>query len=192
MPVTIIAKDKRQRTKIATLELDAAISVVYSRTADVTDHPVERGSNVSDHVRPKPVEIKIEGMLTNTPIGVGITVDPFSTITPTSTDRSSKAFTELHRLFEAGETLKIVSELFSFENMVIQSLDIPRDSKSGDAFFFTCNLKQIRMVKGERVTVSIPRASTKASQGAKPKNETPEKPASLAKKVVKVFTSVIK
>jgi hypothetical protein len=47
--------------------LDAVISELHSMQSDVTEHPVEEGVDVSDHIRPKPNEIRLECKVTNTP-----------------------------------------------------------------------------------------------------------------------------
>lgn len=50
-----------------TMELDASVHEQHDETATITDHPVERGSNVADHLRPDPKSISIEGVISNTP-----------------------------------------------------------------------------------------------------------------------------
>lgn len=50
-----------------TLTLDASIRESHTATSTVTDHPVERGSNVADHIRPDPDTLTMEAMISNTP-----------------------------------------------------------------------------------------------------------------------------
>jgi len=50
-----------------TLTLDASVREVHTGSSTVTDHPVERGSNVADHIRPDPDQLTIEGVISNTP-----------------------------------------------------------------------------------------------------------------------------
>lgn len=50
-----------------TLTLDASVHETHAATSTVTDHPVERGSNVADHIRPDPDQLTIEGHISNTP-----------------------------------------------------------------------------------------------------------------------------
>lgn len=51
-----------------TISLDASVNEVHRLSAIVTDHPVESGVNISDHVRPDLDRIEIEGVISNTPI----------------------------------------------------------------------------------------------------------------------------
>ncbi len=50
--------------------LDCATSETPVFEADVTSHPVEKGSDVTDNMRVKPVRYTVEGIVSDTPIGV--------------------------------------------------------------------------------------------------------------------------
>lgn len=49
------------------LDYDLTISETHTHMADVTDHPVEVGSDVSDNVRINPTELSLVIFMTNTP-----------------------------------------------------------------------------------------------------------------------------
>lgn len=48
--------------------IDVSIKETHGLSAEVTDHPVERGANVADHIRPMPRTFTMDGLVTNTPI----------------------------------------------------------------------------------------------------------------------------
>jgi hypothetical protein len=48
--------------------LDATVRQVHRASATITEHPVEEGSNISDHIRPDLDAIRVEAVITNTPI----------------------------------------------------------------------------------------------------------------------------
>lgn len=50
------------------IELDAVLSEGHEASADVTEHPVEAGVAISDHVRRKLRTLEIVGVISNTPI----------------------------------------------------------------------------------------------------------------------------
>lgn len=50
------------------IALDASIQETHTATNTITDHPVEKGINVADHIRPEPDQLSIEGEISNTPI----------------------------------------------------------------------------------------------------------------------------
>jgi hypothetical protein len=51
------------------LLLDASPSRQHTVSAQVTEHPVERGAPATDYIRPMPRRLTVEGFITNTPIG---------------------------------------------------------------------------------------------------------------------------
>jgi len=52
---------------IGPIWIDVSISEKHGLTAEVSDHPVERGTNIVDHIRPTPRTVQIEGLVTNHP-----------------------------------------------------------------------------------------------------------------------------
>ncbi len=50
------------------VQLDAAISETHTTTAQITDHQVEVGANISDNIRPMPKKLSLQGIVTNHPI----------------------------------------------------------------------------------------------------------------------------
>ncbi len=50
--------------------LDVSVREAHGLSADVTEHPVESGADVADHIRPKQRTVTIEGVISNTPIDV--------------------------------------------------------------------------------------------------------------------------
>jgi hypothetical protein len=48
--------------------IDVSVREGHELQAEVTEHPVESGANVADHIRPLPAAISIEGIVTNHPI----------------------------------------------------------------------------------------------------------------------------
>jgi hypothetical protein len=62
----IITFEKGGSTK--EIEFDAVVRETHSTGAQVTDHFVEKGINVADHVRPNAERLAVEAMVTNTPI----------------------------------------------------------------------------------------------------------------------------
>lgn len=51
-----------------TLGFDATMSETHDNVAEVTEHPVEDGSKIADHVRIQPFSFSCEVYITNTPI----------------------------------------------------------------------------------------------------------------------------
>jgi hypothetical protein len=59
---------EKAKARIGIVELDASLSETHSMSAEVTNHPVEEGSEISDHIRKQPDSIQISGVVSNTPL----------------------------------------------------------------------------------------------------------------------------
>ena len=142
----------RTLAQIGTVTLDVSISEQHTGTNEVTDHPVEEGVNIVDHVRPKPDTLKIEGLVTNTPSPTSdapsfpVTVGDVTFLSKSKFDaaRAGTAYSDLLALKENATLITVVTGLRTYDNMVIESLDVPRDARTGQALRFSCSLKQIR------------------------------------------------
>lgn len=56
-------------SNVSSLLLDASPGRTHTASAQVTEHPVEKGTPATDNIRPLPRKLSIEGFITNTPIG---------------------------------------------------------------------------------------------------------------------------
>jgi hypothetical protein len=151
-------------TTIDTLQLDAAVSVQHQSEVDVTDHPVEDGSSISDHARTKPLTVTIEGIVSDTS-------------TRLEDERGEKfsdqAYASLKNLRDTHKLIQIVTPRETYTDMILQSLSIPENAQTGEALRFTAIFKQIRIVKSKVTTqtVTLPKAKPKASLGKQPTKE---------------------
>lgn len=148
---------ERTPVQIGGVTLDVSLSEMHTSANEVTDHPVETGVNIVDHVRAKPFVLRLEGMVSNTPL-------PSATATSTPRELRTKsgkviqvasrssaspkaagtAYRELLRLRDDATLVTVVTGLARYDNMVVESLEVPRDAKTGQALRFSMSLKQIR------------------------------------------------
>ncbi len=78
---------------LVTISFDATVREAHLSSTTVTEHPVEKGGNISDHARPELDRITVDVMVTNTPIVVpktnmqGVTggVSPVDLVVPART-----------------------------------------------------------------------------------------------------------
>lgn len=151
---------------IAGFAIDATATQDHTLDSEVTDHPVESGSDITDNVRAQPITVALDCIVSNTPIGlVASQRDP-------ATAPGDDAYAKLLEIRDAREPVVIETERQRYENMVLQSLTIPIAADTGDSLRFRATFKQIRIVTNSRTTtkVAVPRAKKKKNRGAqKPK-----------------------
>ena len=142
------------RAIIDTLTLDASLSESHKLTAKTTSFPIEDGSLISDHILNDPKTLTIEGFITDTPLTylTGLR-DALSNISGSGSP-SKTAFKTLTDLYEKKSKIEVTTGLQVYKNMVIESLDFPRDAKTGKALRFNIGLKQITLTSFTTTAIS--------------------------------------
>lgn len=176
-------------TKIDTVELDVSITESHSSEVTITDHPVERGANISDHSRPEPDKLTIEGLITNTPFNrtqrrriVNAFGQNFDSNTLRDQNQGVPGYAEaaiakLRALRKRGDLITVVTHIITYTNMVMTSLNIPRDRSTGDAVRFTASFKQVIVVENKTTKKTVarePKAQRKVKAGKQTPKATPD------------------
>jgi hypothetical protein len=134
---------------VEVLVLDATLSHNIARTSTVTQYPIESGSKVSDHKQNDPIEFTVEGFVSNTPV----TLLASGALPSQDDTRSKTAYDALVQVFEGKELTQLQSELDVFDNMMLQSLEVPRDRTNFNALQFTAAFKEVRQIGTRVVTL---------------------------------------
>ncbi len=120
-----------------------------SYEADVTDHPVEKGGDVTDNVRPKPNMLTVDGVISESPIGAAATASSVLA-SPTANARA-----RLKEIFDAKQPIGVTTTTEVWTQMVMQSLTIPVDASTGLSLTFTAKFKQVIIVETQRTQVRV-------------------------------------
>jgi hypothetical protein len=155
--------------RIGRYVLDVSISEEHTFEADVTDYPVESGGNISDNIRVKPVKIKIEGIVSDTPLSSNANnspiilgnpyepgVDKFATDTNALLAkvrflRSEEAYGYLKWIWENKEIVQLFTSLGTFNDMAMQSFNVPRSKETTGGLKFTATFQQIKKITNTRI-----------------------------------------
>jgi hypothetical protein len=146
------------------VEFDASLREVPTHTVEVTDRPVESGASVSDHMRKLPVEIEIEGIVTDTPVqilgnarnlvGLGRGSSPMR-----------DAYDNILQFIAKGIVLDVKSSRRTYRNMVITEFREPREAggDSSSSMLGSLRLREFRVVKTKTTSLRTPSRPTAAS-----------------------------
>lgn len=116
---------------------DAWLRLNHSNMLTVTRHPVETGANISDHCFVEPKRFSFD---------IGMT-DVFSSPAyPGTGTRSVNAYQALVDMMESRKLLTLTCKYGSYDNVLIESIDAPDDSKTVHAMKATINLVEIILV----------------------------------------------
>lgn len=184
-------------TKIESIALDAALREVHSGEVEVTEHPVEQGSNITDHTRPKPDRLTIDAIVSNTPInttqrtrvveafGVSFVSSSLEDSRQGAAGYAETAYAKLVELKDKGSPITVVTQIRTYDDMILISLSVPRDSKTGDALLFTASFQRVILVKNKltrKVVSRDPKVQPKNKTGKQaPKTDTSASKKSILK-----------
>lgn len=141
--------------------IDCLLNEVHQLDNEVTEFPVEDGSTISDNIRPKPLVVQMECLISDTPLEFAGLFRPKTSI-PTD-----DAYSLLKTIREQRRLIEIDTSLEHYKNMAVESLSIPRPAGRGDDLRFNATFKQVELVqniRGERLRVAIPQAQDPGRQ----------------------------
>ena len=161
---------------ITEIPLDVRPSETHHFSTRITEYPVEEGAKITDHVHIDPYTLDLEGFVSNTPVTSIPASLPYlkgdMRVGRQAGERAKNAYDVLVTVFRARTPLTVVTRMQTFEDMVIQKLDIPFSADRGTSLWFSMSLKKITTV--ETLAAALPpdvvaalkkqRAKTAASQ----------------------------
>lgn len=145
------------------IEMDATVEITHNFKSSITEHPVESGAKVTDHVRPENRSFSVKGYVSNHHVAPVIQ----GNVLGDSGRRTKIAYDYLNDMWEKAIPFTMVSELDSFPNCVIEDLNIPVTAKNGEAIEINLKIKQLRLVSPEFLNTAISLTKSGDSEGTK-------------------------
>ena len=147
-------------SKITYMPFNLFISEKHSLKFRVSEHPLQDGATISDHVHQEMQECTVEGMFTNHPLRKLEEVnevkfkDEYATsdVKPTVSNTALANFEKLKLLAKQRKPVRLVCSLEIYPKMVITGIDYERDSKSGSSIRFTMTLRELKTVSLKATT----------------------------------------
>lgn len=145
------------------VEIDAYLSESHSLQANITDHAVEQGSPVSDHIRLLPRIISLSGIITDTPL---LGFDQGTLVTPRE-GRAIEKIKAIEDMREAKELFSISTTLGVIRNCFFLDFTPSFVSEDGYSAKFSATIKTIRLVtfrSGQRVLNQTQEVSSRSAE----------------------------
>ncbi len=138
---------------------DCTLNESHSLKNDITDHAVEEGGNVSDHIRTRPLGLTMDVVVSDTPLAS----QDGTVIAGNAPGRARAVYSRLEQL-AAGQVFTVMTAIKVYESMSLESMDIPRNAQTGESLRFSLTFKQIRIVRTK--VVSLPKTKTPRAKGS--------------------------
>jgi hypothetical protein len=135
---------------------DGVLKTEHVNQRRITQHPVQVGANITDHSFQLPARLTME-------IGVSDVMDCYSLSndwTSETVGRSINAFQGLKKLQESGKSLSVTTRLFTYDNMIIESISVPEDYRTLYSLRASIIFQQIITVQTSRTKISLVKNTT--------------------------------
>lgn len=158
--------------RIGDYYFDAALSESHEIEAEITEHPVEKGSPITDNRRRLPKRVTIEFGVSDTPIGEAYTrragalaLEEEGLVDKVLPSKEAREY--LEKLDEDSEPVSISTNLRDYGSMLVESISIDVTPDTDGSLQGTIVFKQVRIVENRRVrvVVALPRAGKKVKRG---------------------------
>lgn len=159
------------------LEFDVTSTQGSEFTAEVSEHPVETGAAITDHVRPNNPSFTLEALISNTPIAVPTTQTQGATRSlqnveivvdgqrlqaslyqwSSPLERVRVCEDLLESLVQSGTVVRLTTGTRVVEGLVITRKSVTRTAQTGGALPVVMEFKKLRIASVQRVTVPLVR-----------------------------------
>ena len=133
---------------IGTLQCDCIVDHVTTFNSSVTEHPIEGGFVIADHVSRQPMKLSLTAIITPTPVSY------FRVMGGSNPDRLSEASAYLESVHLAGEPITIVLPDRICNDMVMVNCPLPRNVQDG--FCYKLSLEFVHVTIVSQKTEEIP------------------------------------
>ena len=157
--VYVSGPELRSATGAELLTLDASTMQTHEVTATATEHPVEDGADITDHVQPQLPRLTIQGVISAQSLVAvderpGREIDGWATLTKILTD---------------AVPVTVITSLQRYDDMVLLRVSTPRDGQQNvrPALEF----RQIRRVEEQLVALPPERVKKRSQRAAAAKKQ---------------------
>lgn len=133
---------------IGTINIDASIQEDHTTEVTKTEHPVEKGANITDHVEIRPDTLSVEGVVSDAPLREDV-------ISTSGASRSVDAFTRLQNIQKEKLLVTVVTGLKTYTNMILRTLSPVRNAKTGKALRFNARFEEVRIVESDVAFIPV-------------------------------------
>lgn len=130
---------------------DAITQVNPKHTSTITNHPVETGVSISDHIFKNNVVIDIMGEFSNNPVELV----QQNLVASQTNNRDQEAWGILFKIYSEEQPLTIVSRFQVYENCFITALTPLDETDTGETLRFSMTLEQIRFASLQERAASL-------------------------------------
>lgn len=165
-------------TTLESIVMDATLKESHDLTAEISEFPVEVGSDVNDNIRKKPDGLQVECIVSDFPLSndgrsqVSSGAPAGFSRPVAAKGRSNDVLEKLNQLMEEGRTVNVFTGLRQYRNMGVAAVRVNRDKSIKNGLALSLTLKALNIVKSQTATVQRVEPKAKSSVKGGPKTST--------------------
>ena len=147
---------------IGDLQCDCVVDHVAKFDSQVTEHPIEGGFVIADHVARQAMKLSLTAIITPTPVSY------FRIMGGANPDRLGEAAAYFEQVHLAGEPITVVLPDGIYDNMVMTSCPLPRNVQDGFCYRLALEFTHVTIVnqKTEEIPEQNASGDAKGKAGA--------------------------
>jgi hypothetical protein len=172
--------------EIRDLPVDLVSSEAHQISVAVSEHPLETGASIADHIRRLPDQCSIEGLFSDTPISLFDAGRRFLDGEP----HTVRALTFFEELANEKRLCNFQNRFKAYRNMVCTGITFTRQGRQGDSVRFSCTFRQILFAQSQTIAASQVEginSSTRQQGRLAPSTPTPETQAATGSLLARLF-----
>lgn len=138
-----------QIVQIDDFQIDATTNEDHDTDADVTQYPIEDGSDVVDNVHVKPRNLTLQCIVSDTPLA------PMDTIRTPGSIPSHDAYNRMDAIMQAKQPITVITRRRVYTQMFMSKLSAPDNADIGDSLQFTVSFVQGKILVNQRINVRV-------------------------------------
>ncbi|MHA2367086.1 MAG: phage baseplate protein [Candidatus Hodarchaeales archaeon] len=146
-PIKLLFKSKKY--KVGSIELDLIINENHSFSNQISEHDIEDGSVLTDHIKNNLFAGAITAYITNFTIDRSVAFGDFLA------NRAQEAFDALEELWRERTPVTIITQYKVYEDVAIVDINIPNDESLGSALYVTLTFREMNIVQLKTVDVDV-------------------------------------
>lgn len=149
---------------VGEISLDLILTETHSLNAVVTQHPVQDGSTISDHITILPRSGTMRVLVSNFSLSTAEgdaradwdeIYDQGEAAQKSLPNRAEEAWKKLKDLVKTRELVKVVTSLEVYEDVALTRVETTRDGDTGDALEIDIDYEQVTKVKLKETKVTV-------------------------------------
>ncbi len=130
---------------VGDIKFDLILSENHNFSNEVTEHNIEDGSTISDHIKNNPETGSVTGLITN------FTIHTFGI----TKNRAQDAFDAFKSLWKERTLVTIVTVMEVYNDVAITDVSVDRSSSTGESLALNISFQKANIVKLKTVQVDV-------------------------------------